>query len=250
MKRFIKRTILLPFLCLLYGVDSGKMAEELRFWKRWLRTGGEPGLDVEGHAAIVETMCGGSPEGRVVLDFGCGPVCALAALAGKNTVVGADVLAGKYKKMLERKGLSAGYDFVVTTEKSVPLPDESADIVFTANALDHCRYPFAMLRELQRCLKPGGAFVGVFNIGEPPTLTEPSTLREETLLGQLTELFQNLQVLRSKRGAQGSFYEFFHRKEFLDAPPGEGEYVLYVSGSSRKALPKDEPGETNKYKSR
>ena len=87
--------------------------------------------------------------------------------------------------MIERKRLSVGYDFVATTEKSIPLLDESADIVFTANALDHCRDPFAMLCELERCLKKNGIFIGVFNIGEPPTLTEPSALREETLLEQL-----------------------------------------------------------------
>ena len=189
-------------------------------------------MDEEGHVRILQTMCGFTPEGRTILDFGCGPVCALEALTKKNIVVGADVLARKYKKMIERKGLSVGYDFVVTTEKSVPLPDASVDIVFTANALDHCRHPFAMLGELERCLKPDGLFVGVFNIGELPTLTEPSTLREETLLENMSRLFRDLYVLRTRKGSQGSFYDFFHEKKFLEDKPDEGEYILYAKGMS------------------
>lgn len=236
MKKLIKRFILLPFLCLLYGVGSRKMVEELRFWKRWLRMGGRPGLDVEGHVGIIETLCGFSPEGKTILDFGCGPVCALGPLTEKNSLIGADVLAKQYEAMIERKGVGVGYDFLPTTEKTIPLPDQSVDLVFTANALDHCRYPGAMLREMERCLKPDGAFVGVFNIGEPPTLTEPSTLREETLLKDLSALFHNLQVFRSKRGAAGFFYEEFHRKQYLETPPVEGEYVLYVGGNVRSAL--------------
>jgi SAM-dependent methyltransferase len=47
----------------------------------------------------------------------------------------------------------------VMTEYSIPVPDASYDIVFSANVLEHVRKPWVWMRELARVCAPGGKVI-------------------------------------------------------------------------------------------
>lgn len=47
----------------------------------------------------------------------------------------------------------------VSDASAIPFPDETFDVVFADNLLEHLRDPAAVFAEVQRVLKPGGAFL-------------------------------------------------------------------------------------------
>ena len=114
--------------------------------------------------------------GKVVADFGCGPRGSLCWATQAKERIGIDILADKYRRF--------GTDqhpmrYVQCSETQIPLPDESVDVIFTVNALDHVVNLHAICRELRRILKPGGEIIGSFNLDEPACINEPQVLTEQ-----------------------------------------------------------------------
>ena len=48
---------------------------------------------------------------------------------------------------------------VLRNGDTLPLPDESVDVAYSCNVLEHLRNPLETLREIGRVLKPGGLFL-------------------------------------------------------------------------------------------
>ena len=53
--------------------------------------------------------------------------------------------------------------FVQSTPASIPLPDESIDVVYTIDTIEHLSQPKEILQDVFRVLRPGGLFLVHFN---------------------------------------------------------------------------------------
>ncbi len=99
------------------------------------------------------------PE-MVVADVGAGTGFMAAGLAPLVRTV--HVLDGSAAMLEVARRNLARFDNVVFQKadgQSLPLPDESVDVVFANMYLHHCPDPLAAIREMARVLKPGGRLV-------------------------------------------------------------------------------------------
>lgn len=160
--------------------------------------------------------------GKIVADFGCGPQGSLCWAGSARLRIGIDILANSYMEF----GI-ASHDvcYVCSTEKRIPLPSGYVDVLYTMNALDHVADLDSICAELLRILAPGGVLIGSFNLGEPPSITEPQTLTEDALQAGL---FRHLDVVSYRVAAPGSQDQVY--RHFFDgsSPPESGVRFLWV----------------------
>jgi SAM-dependent methyltransferase len=127
--------------------------------------------------------------GQIVADFGCGPRGSLVWARPASLRIGIDVLADRYADEFTTNILSHGMVYLKCTEHVIPLPSGFVDVMFTLNAIDHVDNFETMCSEIIRVIRPGGLFIGSFNLEEHPTPTEPQQLSEliinETLLRRM-----------------------------------------------------------------
>lgn len=107
----------------------------------------------------------GGVAGKTVLDFGCGWGGETAWLAQRaRFVVGCDISASSLaeaRRFQERQSI-ANIEFVQCMGDRLPLEDARFDAVFSTNVFEHVMNVPAMLGEIRRVLRPGGAFVTTF----------------------------------------------------------------------------------------
>ena len=115
-------------------------------------------------------------EGKIVADFGCGPKGSLVWASKAHLRIGIDVPADRYAEEFFDNFVSHGIVYLKSTEKVIPLPSNYVDILFTLNAMDHVDCFSDMCSEIIRVIKPGGEFIGSFNLEEFPTPSEPQRL--------------------------------------------------------------------------
>jgi SAM-dependent methyltransferase len=161
--------------------------------------------------------------GKVVADFGCGPRGSLAWAKPAAVRIGIDVLADRYCDDFTQDVLAHGMVYLKSTEKVIPLPDEFVDVMFTLNAMDHVADFPTMCSELLRVLKPGGLFVGSFNLGEPPTQTEPQQLDEARIRRYLLDHLDVQAYRLTGKPSETSYEPFFH--ELLPYTPSDEGYL-------------------------
>jgi SAM-dependent methyltransferase len=164
-----------------------KYQEEIGFWQTLWNTG----QFVNSHYGPTFLAIAGEQDqsflkNKIVADFGCGPQGSLCWATEAKERIGIDVLADSYSQF----GIAThNMTYVVSSERRIPLPSNYVDVMFTINAMDHVNYFKTICNEIVRVLAPGGLFVGSFNLGEPPTFSEPQTLSErrvrDVFLGQL-----------------------------------------------------------------
>ncbi len=106
-------------------------------------------------------------EGKIIADFGCGPRGSLVWAEKPCFRIGIDALADIYADEFTDNIINHGMIYVKSTEKVIPLPSNSIDIMFTLNAVDHVDCFSEMCDEIIRVIKPGGEFIGSFNLEEP-----------------------------------------------------------------------------------
>jgi len=103
----------------------------------------------------------GDWRGKSVLDLGCGGGFMSEALAQRGAhVIGVDPSAPAIaiaKNHAEATGLSV--DYRVGAGESLPVADNSLDIVLCVDVLEHVRDLDAVISEIRRVLKPGGLFL-------------------------------------------------------------------------------------------
>lgn len=165
--------------------------------------------------------------GKVVADFGCGPMGTLMWAKSAKARIGIDVTAVAFSRYDIR---AHNMIYVESTERRIPLPDNSVDILYTINALDHTNNLQAMCDELVRILAPGGILLASFNLGEEPTFDEPQTLSEavldRVLLNRFDVTFRKVAAI----GPINDAYRYFYDDTPEPAPPTptDGTGFLWV----------------------
>ena len=100
-----------------------------------------------------------------VLDFGCGPTCPGRYVQGRS-VTFLDPLMWSYQQTYGPQLPERGK--VRAIAERIPVADETFDAAVTFNALDHMVDPGAVLEEVARVFKPGGALIiGIFLHAKP-----------------------------------------------------------------------------------
>lgn len=190
-----------------------KYGAELSFWKSRHRIDG--GIFNNSHykklmLSIAEEQDQSFLARKVVADFGCGPRGSLVWATSAFIRIGIDILANRYADEFTDDIISHNMIYVTSTEKTIPLPSNFVDVMFSINALDHVDSFSDICREVIRVIRPGGIFVGSFNLEEPPTPTEPQKLNENKVKESLLAAFDLQSYRVSRRGPKGDPYEPFY----------------------------------------
>ena len=185
---------------------------ELLYWKLGFKTYGEV-LEKERYEPIMLAMAEEKNddflEGKIVADFGCGPRGSLRWAGSASLRIGIDVLADRYADNFKHIIISHNMIYLKCTEKVIPLPSDFVDVMYTLNAMDHVDDFSGMCEEIVRVLKPGGLFIGSFNLGEKATLWEPQTLTVQKIESELLRFLRIVSYRASREGPDGVEYESF-----------------------------------------
>ncbi|MGE0385648.1 MAG: class I SAM-dependent methyltransferase [Gammaproteobacteria bacterium] len=109
-----------------------------------------------------ELMPVGGVDGKVVLDYGCGPghdVIGFGTQSRPARLIGMDVSPTSLAEARERASLHGfAVEFVRIDENDVrlPLEDASIDVIHSSGVLHHTPDPVRIMGEFRRVLKPGG----------------------------------------------------------------------------------------------
>ena len=213
-----------------YGKFSNKYSGELLYWKtRFEMENGKFGN--EHYKKLMLAMADNEDDcfvqNKIVADFGCGPRGSLAWAKSAKLRIGIDVIADKYAEEFKDNIINHDMIYLKSTENVIPLPSNFVDIMFTLNAIDHVDSFGVMCKEVIRVIKPGGLFIGSFNLEEPPTLNEPQSLNEDLIKRNLLDNFQILNYRLSRKGPKEDLYKYFYSNE-LSYDKGE-EGFLWVT---------------------
>lgn len=130
----------------------------------------------------------GISERSKVLDVGCGISTILHFLPGER--YGIDPLADEYSKIYK---YPADIHIRSGAGESIPFDDNTFDIVFCSNVLDHTENPQKVVAEISRVLTPRGFFVltvEVFGAREKRDAAHPHDLLKEDVLSLVGNSFQ------------------------------------------------------------
>ena len=165
-----------------------KGSTELSFWRSRFEI--DQGVFNNNHferimLAMAEESTEDFVNSKIIADFGCGPRGSLVWAQSAALRIGIDVLADSYADAFKDNIISHGMVYLKSTEKTIPLPSNYLDIMFTLNAIDHVDNFAVMCSEIVRVIKPGGLFIGSFNLEEPASPCEPQRLNEQIIKDNL-----------------------------------------------------------------
>jgi ubiquinone/menaquinone biosynthesis C-methylase UbiE len=101
--------------------------------------------------------------GKTVLDLGCNRGYLLHSFLQYEQFdpIGADLVSYYLKDAIRDYG--DHISFVQSTATSIPLPDNSVDVVYTIDTIEHLSKPREIFLDVYRLLRPGGVFLVHFN---------------------------------------------------------------------------------------
>lgn len=147
----------------------------LKYWKKYL------------YFNKLNEMCKFDNH-KKFLDIGCGISTVLHCISSNS--FGLDPLADEYNKVYnypKRIKLKRGF------AEKIPFKNNSFDIIFCTNTLDHTSDPEKSLKEIQRILKKLGFFiltVETFNQPKPRDPAHPHSFSESTLKSLIKPYFK------------------------------------------------------------
>jgi len=189
-----------------------KYDSELSFWRGRLEI--DKGKFVNSHyrrlmLAMAEESSDDFLNGKIVADFGCGPRGSLVWASSAFLRIGIDVLADIYADEFTDNITSHGMIYLKSTENVIPMPSDFVDVMFTLNAIDHVDNFTSMCKEIIRVLKPGGLFIGSFNLEEPASFCEPQQLNEKIIRENLLNYLEVQSYRITKKGPEEDLYAPF-----------------------------------------
>ncbi len=104
---------------------------------------------------------------KIILDLGSGPAGVakgLEVLLEKNilkniSIIAVDPLMDFYKNEIGILKENNNLKLLNNKGENIDMPNNSVDIIFSTNVLDHCDNPEDVIKECFRILKPGGLFL-------------------------------------------------------------------------------------------
>jgi SAM-dependent methyltransferase len=187
----------------------GKSESELSYWQqRFKETGGKfkNSHYKKNMLAMAEEINTDFLKNKIVADFGCGPCGSLTWADTATARIGIDVLADRYVDAFPDNATTHNMIYLKSTEKTIPLPSDSVDVMFTINAIDHVDNFEIICNEIIRVLKPGGYFIGSFNLEEPPASCEPQQLTEKLIKENLLDKLEIISYKLAHKGKIGNQY--------------------------------------------
>lgn len=143
------------------------------------------------HQATVDRMLafarGTRP--RRLLDLGTGPGDFLIRIAASRPswslvgLDGAQVMLSLARNAIQEAGVENRVELVLGDAKSVPLPNESFDLVFSNSILHHLLDPIPFWREVKRLVRPGG-LVFLCDLVRPRNQAEARRLLDQHASGE------------------------------------------------------------------
>ena len=111
-----------------------------------------------------------APAGAAVLDVPCGGGVAFRYVrpGWRGRYVAADIAPGmlrRARREAERRGIADRVELVEADMLDLPFEDASFEVCASFSGLHHVPEPERAVRELVRCLKPGGRLVGCTFVG-------------------------------------------------------------------------------------
>lgn len=157
-------------------------------------------------------------ENVVWIDVGCGPYSVLLQAPEAVTKIMIDPLMKHYfhHKLVPPGTYGSRHIFLEGFAEDLALANESADIVFCTNALDHVDNPWVALSELARILKVGGYLILEVDTGGDTDDLHPHAFSVEELEARIAYLRmkhilgQGAQLEKRRPGAQ--LYYGFYKK--------------------------------------
>ena len=172
--------------------------------------------------AMAQETTDGFLKGKIVADFGCGPRGSLVWAGSAQLRIGIDVLVDRYVDEFADSITSHGMIYLKSTEKVIPLPSCFVDVMFTLNAMDHVDNFSGMCSEIVRVLKPGGEFIGGFNMEEHSTPCEPQKLNERLIKEELLSKLEIQSYRITEKGPKENLYAPFFKGNLSYRPGREG----------------------------
>jgi len=163
----------------------------------------------------------GLKPGMTVADVGAGtgiyaPVFS-KAVGGAGKVYAVDIskpLLAFIEKSMKEAGIT-NVTTVLGSDKSINLPPNSVDVVFTSDVYHHFEYPDVILADIRRVLKDGGQFI-VVDYDHVPGVTTPSMLQhvrtdKKTVIAEVTQAGFKLPEEVTISGFKSSFFLRFRK---------------------------------------
>jgi SAM-dependent methyltransferase len=131
---------------------------EVMFWRKWMQNGrGAKHLTLRPLYREIRELVGNRKEVSIA-DIGSGPISTIGyTMEGvKVNYVPSDLLAEEYKELYKYHNLTPPIYPEYQDMTKMTYKDETFDIVFCRNALDHCKDAWKAIKELARICKKGG----------------------------------------------------------------------------------------------
>jgi SAM-dependent methyltransferase len=169
----------------------------------------------------IELMPVAGQDGKVVVDFGCGPghdLVGFGTYSKPSTLIGIDVSPTSLAEAGDRLALHGIAGELIRLDPAaaaLPLADASVDYVHSSGVLHHTPDPLAMLREFRRVLRrDGSARIMVYNY-DSLWLHLYVAYQKQIVEGMLCDLDLRAAFARTTDGPDCPISRVYRAEEFI-----------------------------------